>query len=472
MSRDLAALFSDLESHSLQWSRTSNERMVPVLTEYRNLAESMASQYGCLHRNFTGDGHLFLFEHPDAAVQFGLRLIQAWRRGASVIVADDMAAMPMRLGAHYGECEQLEKEAWIGRGINLAKRVEAAGATDCVTVTETMLEVMDRLLYTFEEAGSRALKGDQAPTRMLYRVTAFDSKALLTRPSREMTAEAWFLRGTALVGTAAENGPEEVECYQKAIELKPDYPEAHNNLAILKRAAGDAAGAAQHYRLALEQRPDYPEAHYNYAILLEMRGGTAGAAEHYREALRLSPDYADAHHAYANLVKRKGDHALAQGHYESALRIRPAYPEALSNYAILLEDLGRFDEAECHYRRAIELQPTYKEAYYNLALLLENLGRPDEARRHYEVAIGLWPEYPEAHNNLAALLHAVGDLDAAAKHYQIALKFRPNDPEAHHNYALLLLASGNAGAAGRHFRTARELAPDSPDFTSSLETPG
>ena len=70
----LAAIFSDLEVHSEVWNRTPREKMVAIISEYRYLAESMASQYGSLHRNFMGDGHMFLFETADAAVQFGLKL--------------------------------------------------------------------------------------------------------------------------------------------------------------------------------------------------------------------------------------------------------------------------------------------------------------------------------------------------------------------------------------------------------------
>ena len=70
----LAAIFSDLEVHSEVWNRTPREKMVAIIAEYQYLAESMASQYGSLHRNFMGDGHMFLFATA-AAVQFGLKLI-------------------------------------------------------------------------------------------------------------------------------------------------------------------------------------------------------------------------------------------------------------------------------------------------------------------------------------------------------------------------------------------------------------
>ena len=473
MSNYFAAVFSDLEGHSLVWSRTPRDKMVAIIAEYRYLAESLASQYGSLHRNFTGDGHLVLFESADAAVQFSLKLIDAWSRSRESIPAlKGLPHMPLRLGCHFGECDRLEGgEAWIGRGINLAKRVEGAAKPDTLYVTENVLELVDLPSYDFEEAGSHELKGDHLRQRVLYRMTALDEAALDSKPREELTAAARFLRAVAMIATQKENSEDEAEYYREALRLRPDYPEAHNNLAILLRARGDQAKAAEHYREAIRLRPGYPEGHYNYAILLESRGSTAGAAEHYREALRLRPDYVDAHHGYANLLKVRGDLDEAEKHYTEALRLRPEYAEVHSNYAILLEDKGEPKKAAEHYREALRIRLHYPEAHYNYAILLENQGDHAEAEEHYRLALRLWPDYPEAHNNLAILLQAKGDPAGAEHHYTEALRLRPDDPETHYNYALLLRAKGDAQGAEEHSRIAYELAPDVAAFRSAIEPP-
>jgi len=54
----------------------ARDEVVGLIAEYRYLAESLASQHGCLHRNFQGNGHLFIFESADAALQFSLKLIE------------------------------------------------------------------------------------------------------------------------------------------------------------------------------------------------------------------------------------------------------------------------------------------------------------------------------------------------------------------------------------------------------------
>ena len=471
--RYLAVVFSDLERHSLAWARVPRDRMVAAIAEYRYLAESLAGQYGSLYHEWAGDGHMFLFESVETAVQFALGLIAEWQQRFQPAGRDTgFPGLPLRLGCHFGECTRMDRaEGWIGRANAVAKRVESEAGPDSLYVTENVLDLIDLPLYTFEEVGSFALKGDHLRQRTLFSITAFDRTAFESRPERELTAEDWFLRALALIRTDREDTDEEAECYRQALRLRPDYEEAHNNLAVLLRSRGEQAEAARHYQEALRLRPDYAEAHSNYASLLAARGSAAGAAEHFLEALRLRPDFIDAHLGYANLLAHRGDSAGAAEHYEQVLALRPDYPEAHSNYAIALEDLGRREQAGAHYREALRLRPDYSEAHYNFALLLEEEGQTPAAEEHYRRAVELWPDYAEAQNNLGALLHLSGRLAEAEPHYRRALELRPEDPETHYNLGLLLRATGDAAGAERHFRAARELSSDEPVPRSEIRPP-
>ena len=77
--------------------------------------------------------------------------------------------------------------------------------------------------------------------------------------------------------------------YREALALRPDYPEAHNNLAILLQLNGETDDAERHYLEVLRLRPEDPEAHYNYGLLLKARGDSSKAEEHIRLAYELAP---------------------------------------------------------------------------------------------------------------------------------------------------------------------------------------
>ncbi|MGR9075352.1 tetratricopeptide repeat protein [Rhizobium leguminosarum] len=452
-----AAVFTDLVRHSAVWNRVSRDTITSAIAEYRYLSQTLASQYGRRHENFTGDGHLYLFESADVAVHFSLKLIAYWKQRRRHLTSDQAHDLPVRVGCHFGECSRMhDDDAWIGRALNIAKRVETCAEPDTLFVTQTVLDLIDLPVYLFHEVDVFELKGDYLPRRHLYRVVSVNHTALAARSEERMTAEDWFLKGAGIASTDTRELAKELHCYEKALELRADYPEAHNNLGVILKAAGDRTAAEARYLDALRLWPQYPEAHYNLAILLEETDRPDEAAAHYRQALKCRPDYVDALLRLAGLFDEWGDRFEAHHHFQEALRLRPGFAEAHNNFGVFLEKHGDAEEAESQYRQALQLRPDYVEAHYNYAMLLE--GRDVEAAEsHYRAALRSAPEYAEAHNNLAVLLHEKGALSDAKSHYLTTIRLRPVDPQTYRNLSLLLAAMGEEEQADRYARKASEL---------------
>ena len=66
-------------------------------------------------------------------------------------------------------------------------------------------------------------------------------------------------------------------CYQKAVELKPDWAEAHNNVGLGLAEQGKQADAAASFRRALELNPHFAEVHHNLGNAL-LKAGRVGDA--------------------------------------------------------------------------------------------------------------------------------------------------------------------------------------------------
>ena len=79
--------------------------------------------------------------------------------------------------------------------------------------------------------------------------------------------------------------------FRKALQLKPDYAKAYNNLGNALKDQGQLAEAVAQYQEALRLKPDYAEAHNNLGVALQDQGQLAEAVAQYQEALRLKPDY-------------------------------------------------------------------------------------------------------------------------------------------------------------------------------------
>ena len=162
---------------------------------------------------------------------------------------------------------------------------------------------------------------------------------------------------------------EAVACYRRALELKPDYAEAHNNLGIALKDQGKLDEAVACYRRALELKPDYAEAHNNLGNALKDQGKLDEAVACYRRALELKPDFAEAHNNLGNALKDQGKLDEAVACYRRALELKPDYAEAHNNLGIALNDQGKLDEAVACYRRALELKPDLAEAHLNQSFL-------------------------------------------------------------------------------------------------------
>src|SRR5205823_1569139 len=83
-----------------------------------------------------------------------------------------------------------------------------------------------------------------------------------------------------------------IDAFQNAINLRPDYPEAHNNLGNALRAAGRLPEALDPHRQALSLRPTYAEARLNIGLVLLLQGHLAEGWPYYEarwEVNRHSP---------------------------------------------------------------------------------------------------------------------------------------------------------------------------------------
>ena len=88
---------------------------------------------------------------------------------------------------------------------------------------------------------------------------------------------------------------------RKAIELKPDYAEAHLNLGNILQGLGKFKEAAISTRKAIELRPDYAEAHLNLGNILKHLGQLEDAKLSYHKAIELKPDLTSANYSISTL---------------------------------------------------------------------------------------------------------------------------------------------------------------------------
>jgi predicted O-linked N-acetylglucosamine transferase (SPINDLY family) len=121
--------------------------------------------------------------------------------------------------------------------------------------------------------------------------------------------------------------------------------------ALSHHRAGRLADADRLYAKALKLKPDLVEAHNNRGAIRQMAGDWAGALACYDAAIRFRPDYAEALANRGNVLiqLRRYDEALAS--FDRALALTPGRASALNGRAGVLFKLKRFEEALAAYKQ-------------------------------------------------------------------------------------------------------------------------
>lgn len=200
-----------------------------------------------------------------------------------------------------------------------------------------------------------------------------------------------------------------VACFRAAVQLQPDYAEAHTNLGVVLHDLGRFADAVASYRTALKFAPNDANTHTKLANTLRNLGRLEEATGSYHEALQIQPDNAEAHNNLGIAQYALGRLEEAVASYRQALRIEPNNAEAHNNLGHALKDLGKYEEAIASYQKALQQNPRNAEALNNLGILLHDLGKSEEALACYAEAVLLKPERAEWHRNLSIAKHYEAD---------------------------------------------------------------
>ncbi len=130
---------------------------------------------------------------------------------------------------------------------------------------------------------------------------------------------------------------EAIACYRRALELKPDFAEAHNNLGTLMGTLFDWDQAVACYQRATELKPDYAEPYRNLGVILERQGKPGAAAVCFLRAAELQPDFADGQHSRGIALRNLGNVDEALASFQKALEINPQHVAAHSSYLLTLQ---------------------------------------------------------------------------------------------------------------------------------------
>lgn len=267
-----------------------------------------------------------------------------------------------------------------------------------VRITANLIEVeSERHILTEEREGEIseifALQTEVAQSiaaKMRVTVTAREEARLSAGASVQPQAFELYLRGRYLWNKRnADDLQKALEYFEQAAQIDPEYAHSYVGIAdcynLFERygvlppevAFPKAKEAA---RRALEIDPQFGEAHTSLAFALFLYDWDwDGARREFELALDLKPNYATAHHWYSVFLRATGelDTALEEANFARTL-------DPLSN--IIIVNIGdtyfyrrEFEIAVERYQEALELDQYTRPALIGMAYALSQLGDSEGA---------------------------------------------------------------------------------------------
>jgi tetratricopeptide (TPR) repeat protein len=212
--------------------------------------------------------------------------------------------IPANFDLKNNEAEKQAMAKAIESG-TLTKEQERSLSPEAKAAMEKSIKDQSERMKKNKELNDSFNSGMEAMTAKNYpaAVEAFNKAATVDPTQQAIFAqlgEAHMKMAEGKTGAEYDSHIEEaMKAYNKAIELKPDDPGAHNNYAL-------ALGKAKKFpemQAELKKAADLDPAnggkyYYNLGAMLVNSGQGAAAGEAFKKAIELTPTYADAYYQY------------------------------------------------------------------------------------------------------------------------------------------------------------------------------
>jgi tetratricopeptide (TPR) repeat protein len=236
------------------------------------------------------------------------------------------------------------------------------------------------------------------------------------------------------------------------------WAQAHYELGRTLGEAQQPEAAITALRRAVELKPEMPDAWRALGDMLGIVGDLKGADAAYAQQIKVSTNDPRLRTAAAALIS--GDIPQAEAALRAHLLQFPTDVTALRMLSEVAARLNRDADAELLLERCLELAPSFTGARYNYALILHRRNKPAEALQQLGMLLASEPRNPAYLNSQAVVLARIGEYKESLELYAQVLARNPANPKIWMSYGHALGASGRQKEAIEAYRRSIRIAPN------------
>lgn len=385
-----------------------------------------------------------------------------YRKAAELSQSVDVATKATRVSFSYGFNEEALRSAQ--RWLELDEDSDEA----LLYIAQLQLRLGD--IRASRRAFKKLLKrGEQPPDERLVSLIPFlsqenaeDADKLMRQLAKPYKNSSSAQYAAGVMALQAGDSEEAIDRASRALELKPDWLQAHLLKARAMLLSGDQAGAIDYTSRIVGDDPDPdPEARMELAIMLLSAGRDDDALSQVNQILLEQPARTDALRLMAIINFRLDNLDVAWADFEDVL--------ASGHYTMdALYYLGRIADRRSEQEQAVRLYSQVKRgsnaliSQRRVSAILAQQGKTDEALEHLRQFGADNPSF--AIDMVAAEAQALSSLERypeALEAYERVIDYRPDDEGAALGKAELLLRMGRVDDAIKEYRRALKRWPDS-----------
>ncbi|MFT3744942.1 MAG: protein kinase [Pyrinomonadaceae bacterium] len=258
----------------------------------------------------------------------------------------------------------------------------------------------------------------QVADALIPHLTGKEQARLSKRSTNDPAAHEAYLRGRFYWNQfTSQSLPKALEAYKIAVEIDPNYAQAHSAIAEFYIWAGI------------------------YGLIPTVEA-YRNAWDYVHSALALDPDLAEAHAANGLLLNNEFRYGPAEMSFQRAINLNPQYALVREWYGALLIGNGRFDEGIEQMRLSEKLDPMSLRTKILVVWYYFQTERFEEALVKAEEVIAIDPNYPQGHLQRGNVLSFLGRHDEALEELSKANEMMPSSALVEYAFSFVYARAG------------------------------